>query len=834
MSKKKESFNSSNISLPFTIQFAQYIPLPTSIPFPTPFKTNPIVVGNGVTIQFGNPFYSMSIDTVSPTSFLPGVDPNWPVMGINYIALESLGNDYSTSPYIFDFQTISFPSQIVDGQGLIMFTKTFPEIPTVVCTINGTDDKHDLGVFNITTTSFQIYSSNGWPRDGINYLAVSHNTSWTGDIKSLPFQIQFGTINNPSPTEWIGGYIFPTPFQSIPVVVGTSSFLNTPSGNCSVTFDTISCNMVHINVSGGWPSNGIQYIGICKYVKPTSSDSPILMDGNLVPYNGHTMTIPVTTLINNPMSILTSSISLQITEGLFGDYSPYVDVNNIFNNSFEMDICNAAQSRMHGLSFISFAKNLASNISQLDLPYIIDFGSFNRDFPNPMGPNGDGYRDINIPFNFTFPTIPTVIFPFNNYTFMNGQNISTIQITSVSVNYFTIEWLSSSSTLPTIPNSTFFWMAILENPQSSVKSSPFYPIDFGSYSTDPSTFPYTLRKVNGKDNSKVYNMITYKTKFSKQPVVISGNQLCEIDTITKNYFHFSLSNFATGYISWIAVEFPSTIDSSLFVCPSTILPVLCPATYVTPSSSAICTTTGDNLPTMIDNTFPEIAVDIPAGSNPPSPALHLQDIVYCNVGVDKGTTHPSTSNAICKITYFKLNSDGGTLNIDVNTDLGWFSKCSSFGNVFIRITTSYASDDQLIFNFRNIGMNENFQYYVQWGYADDMVYGPFTTTFSGTFGHADCNPFNVWCKIEHWLEDECAKIVGPLVSVAVTKTGFNTAACAGIISAFGGSCVAEAAQGGIDPVGDAYCAGQTSWKAAICSTLAGVGEGYAVSELCKL
>jgi hypothetical protein len=744
------------------------------------------------------------------------------------------------------------------GHGIINFSKTFPQIPTVICTIAGDDYNHELGVFNITTTSFQIYSTAGWPKpsnhnppnnNGIYYIAICNNPRWTGNLNSLPFQIQFGTITNSSPTEWIGGYIFPNVFQSTPIVVGTASFLEPPNQDCNVTFDSISCNMMHINVSGGWPSNGIQYIAICEYVQPTSSDPPMYMDGNIIPFTSNPSDenpsiITTSSSVNNPTSIITSPnglCDLSYTRDTSTTVpTAYIDVVNVVNQSFDMWVTN--NPLIQSLSFISFANNLASTISKFDLPYIIDFGQFDNNISTFTT------TSINIPFNFTFSSSPTVIFSYNNFMdfgFFSGTYIY-YYISLITPYYFTVS-LNISETIP----HTFYWMAILKNPSSSVSSSSLqYPIDFGSYMIDPNNMianiPYSLQTVNGKENSKIYGMIEFTTSFSKQPVVISGNQLVQIDTITKDYFHIN-SNFpfqlsphvesSSYYVSWIAIEFPTTIDNPLFTCPSTMYIDGCPSSIqIAPSVlQPQCNTyTIDYLSITKENSFPDISIYTPASSNPPSPspALNLPDIVFCNIDVSKGNTTATSSNSICLITYQHLNSSGGDISIDVNTSYGWFSRCSSFGNVFIRITTSYASNDPLTFNFTNVGLNENFQYYVQWGYSQDQIFGPFTTTYTDTFGHSKCSPFNVGCKIEQWFENNCSIVVKPLVSAATSLSGFNKAACASIIGAMGASCTAELG-GPEDPVGDGICAVQSTTKIKLCSVLAGATEGYAVSQLCK-
>jgi hypothetical protein len=842
-----------------------------SIPFRTPFvNVNPIVVGNVLQNPTHSPDYSgsdFSVVSISPTSFYPGVYQTWPSTGINYLAIASLSTDYTDSPYIFDFQSINYPSQIIDGQGQISFTKTFPEIPTVVCTIYGEDGGHDLGVFNITKDSFQIYSTVGWPKGGINYIAVSHNPGWTGDLKSLPFQIQFGTITNPSPTEWIGGFIFPNVFQSTPVVVGTASFLNTPTtSNCNVTFDSISCNMVHINVSGGYPNNGIQYIAICEYVQPTSSLPPLNIDGNVVQLTGLNTT--TSSSVNNPISIITSPIGLNTFSTLTtsitpeGYITPYIDINNVVNQSFTMTVGANNVQNVGGVSFISFAHNLASIISKFDLPYLIDFGQFeNIDIADYLTGNTNSIN-INIPFNFTFPSQPTVILSSNDFASSQTTGIPSLDeyltyqtvsyISSITQNYFTTTFSSNlyqappSSSFPPLPSSTNYWIAISKNPNSS--SSLQNPIDFGSYMIDPNNMvaglPYSLQTVNGKENSKIYGMIEFTTQFSKQPVVISGNQLVQIDTITKDYFHIN-SNFpfqqsifshlesSSYYVSWIAIEFPTTIDNPVFTCPSTTYTDGCPSSIqISPSIiQPQCNTyTIDYLSITKKDIFPEISVYSPASSNPPSAALNLPDVVFCNIDVSKANTYATSSNGICYISSHNLGSSGGTINIDVNTSYGWFSRCSSFGSVFIRITTSYASDNQLIFNFTNVGLNENFQYYVQWGYAQDQIYGPFTTTYTGIFGTATCSAFNIKCKIDQLLEKACVSTFTTLGVPNLSKA--NDYLCEEVASALGFECDV-AAGGPEDFVGDAICAEAAFDFGFVCEKLLDKGEEMAIDELCS-
>jgi hypothetical protein len=133
------------------IQFSPWYQ-PTSISFSIPFPNNPIVVGNVLQNSAHSPDYSKSVFSVinvSTTSFMPGVFQSWPKTGINYFAISYLSTDYSNSPYILDFQWIGYPASIDQyGHGIITFSNnmTFPYIPTVVCTVSGSDGGHHLEI----------------------------------------------------------------------------------------------------------------------------------------------------------------------------------------------------------------------------------------------------------------------------------------------------------------------------------------------------------------------------------------------------------------------------------------------------------------------------------------------------------------------------------------------------------------------------------------------------------------------------------------------------------------------------------------------------------------
>jgi hypothetical protein len=590
--------------------------------------------------------------------------------------------------------------------------------------------------------------------------------------------------------------------------------------------------------------------------------------------NGQTR-ITISSLINNPESIISSPIGLntlnivKINDPDHADKtcynSPYININNITNNSFTMNVQNLNYTQ-GGISFIAFANNLASMISKFDLPYIIDFGEFDVSTYIYLQSSTNHTNYTNIPFNFTFPSTPTVILSCNlfncsgvNQYVSDGYMINTqlgtisIGISAIYQYYYTLDYNYNQVYEPVqIPYQKCYWIAILKNPNSSSSSLP-YAIDFGEYQINENNLqgiPYSLQNVNGKENSKIYGMIDFTTKFSKPPVVILGNLLFSIDTITNNYFHMNYipqnlqtNNITTTnpmsvyYLSWIAIELPNIIDNPLFTCPSTTYVDYCPSTITTPSSIELeChLNTINYLSINKNNIFSEISVYSPS-SSPSLAGLNLPDVVYCNIDVSKANKLATNSNIVCFIISQNFNTDisgqmNATIDIHVNTDYGFFSKCSSFGNVFLRITTSFASTDILTVNFTNIGLNENFQYYVQWGYADDDIFGPFTTTYSNTFGHPKCSDFNVQCLVNETLQYLCKDSLKLLKIDGTPINQLNEGICEQITSYLGLEC--EAAVGGPeDFIGDAFCAdGSISFEYS-CNKALDAGEDFAIDELC--
>jgi hypothetical protein len=152
--------------------------------------------------------------------------------------------------------------------------------------------------------------------------------------------------------------------------------------------------------------------------------------------------------------------------------------------------------------------------------------------------------------------------------------------------------------------------------------------------------------------------------------------------------------------------------------------------------------------------------------------------------------------------------------------------------VFIRITTSYDSHNQLTFNFTNIGVNENFQYYVQWGYSENCIYGPFTTTYTGVFGTTECTPFNVKCNVNKILKSACVNSLKLLDVEGMPVSELNDYICEEIGAYLGIEC--ETGVGGPENIiGDFFCGSEIFAFAGSCANLLSQGEDVIIDEVCN-
>jgi hypothetical protein len=199
-------------------------------------------------------------------NFTAGMYNSWPENGINWLAITS--NLLKTNlPFIIQTRfCLNVDGNDKHGLGIIYFQTSFPYEPVVVCSVKGgPNNNHTLAVFNVTTTSFQIYCSNGWNSEGINYIAICKNPESTIKYSDLPIEIQFGhQIGIPSDIiNGLGVISFPTQFTNKPIVIGCANYLNSSINkpNFTITDDTTVDNFISV-IEGGWPNGGLYWIAI--------------------------------------------------------------------------------------------------------------------------------------------------------------------------------------------------------------------------------------------------------------------------------------------------------------------------------------------------------------------------------------------------------------------------------------------------------------------------------------------------------------------------------------------------------------------------------------------
>jgi hypothetical protein len=441
-----------------------------------------------------------------------------------------------------------------------------------------------------------------------------------------------------------------------------------------------------------------------------------------------------------------------------------------YRNSFRFKLMPYKWWPEGGVQFISIHKNPNSIIDMIDMPYLIDYGSFSyKSFPTDP-----------IYFSTAFHSVPTIVMP------QIGQ------IVEVTRFYFRFSRLSYEIK---DPPPFIEWLAILENPGSKITKEDLpYLLDFG---TNPiydgintiynhPSYPLML---NGQ-TADIPGLIPFQTKFMIPPTIINGSLYNPVTQISTEYFTTSHNNYD---YSWLAIQMKNQdpyITPNIkmnYQCAKTefIDPTQCgshiydyPATCPTHVVSYIPTLTFDYLPTK-DYIPPDPPLFLLGSAMP-----YLVDVVTLtlNIHVD---IHQVLYNEIIE---FSTSSDRpGYITVSTITPIvqkvTWlfpiyvdlsgaiYSRCASMGNIMFCVNTGNVDliRFQLILSFQLLyPMPKNFQYYVQLNQDDNLIYGPFADVAPPIMigaGAGKCGAFNVKCMVDRFMNIHCKDIVNPIAIV---------------------------------------------------------------------
>jgi hypothetical protein len=785
------------------------------------FQKPPIVFGTVINLNDGGRSFDSSIYSTIYTDtdkFIPGVFQTWPTLGINYLALAQELN----SP---EFQFGTFVSS---GVKTVFFSQTFKNIPTVIISSNQAGNSQ-IYITKINTNSFDFNYTNGQDRS-FNYLAV-------GNIDELPFQIQHGKqIATPSVDNWIGGITFPYEFQDTPVVFGTPIFNKSNARECNVTVDSISRKMFHINVSGGWPEDGVCWVAISMKTTQTLSVFPINVVSGYIQEKpeeeSNFFKIPINCPDPKEAVILSSPIGMMVSNSNGATIPSIVNIKSITQQEFQCCFGTNYNSEwpLGGLQYIYLSRNKTSGIPQINTPYLIDFGKFD---PSSFPDHG---QEIYIPFNIEFPSVPKIITSYHGV--FDYEKSSSMFISKRFKTYFTLQFTGlqywDSGFKVQFP---IHWMAILET--NNKQTIPPYSLQIGKIDS-LKTFG-SSHEVNGMQGN-VFGLTFFKTKFNVAPIITLGTSSLQIDTIFSDLFHVNTTEnylLDSAYSSlifpiyWLSIKRPDgsnemesyQCDVKEYIdptCKTNQDPSKCPKKTV----EYLKLTTIPYLPTIakISDSCSN-SIDTTQTALP----LYISQIVVCDIYLSKGTLHVDSSvPTVCSNSVNKLSKTGGVTVWNVFPDYGYFSFCDSFGNVLIRINSSFASTDLIDLEFFGKGFSTNFQFFIQFGNSNDMIYGPYKCNemVRLQFGHLKCDPGNIACKVKEDLKAACIPAAKFLISKGTIKS--INGICDELSLMLGFDCV-SAAGGPENVIGDALCATVTGTTDTICK-----GAGKLITERTKM
>jgi hypothetical protein len=762
------------------------------------FQTPPIILSSVVNISDGGDSFNGSVVAVknsNTTQFSVNVFKSWPNMGIYWMAFDPNSKYFETRTITEVIPIYSPPNEsnpFIFFTNVVVFNKTYSKPPIVICTANSpTMGDFQLTVMDVSTTFFSL-AYNTWPTNGVNILVIPIDI----DKNILPFQLDFGKIdstNIPSVGNWKNTVIFKEQFQYSPTLVGTPFFNkvipSSPFQN-NITFDSVSRKLFHINIQNGWPTDGgIQWVAFSKKAQKTYDSYPIQIVSDYIIYepsktsdeqnyiikfdSQHRMDdYEEQCIIAIPIDVVHATSSNEITTPKF----PLIQISELTNDTC---VCQVNPWPIGGVQYMKFGRNILSKIEQTNEKYIIDLGIFDIDaFPS----NNQGI--IRIPFNFEFPEPPKIITSYHG--FMDYDQKSSIQIAEIFTSFFTFSSNPNFLNKLLKPTHSIHWVAIYEN-QSFTQNKFPYSINLGKISS-VQDLVQTLDHPQPDHFSAlndIFGIVSFPSPYTTQPIMIIGSGFLGIDTIHNNFFHVNTSIYPTSLeyifkdilpITWMTIVNNNQNTIPFYVCEN--------QKYIDPScpslktNSPVCSTFEviSYLP-HVQYKYLETVSNISFQSSDSSVSettdyqpMILDDIVICNIHLSSHDNSAwSQYGEVCQNQTNHLLSDNEHLFTQwgINCDYGYFSNCTSFGSVLIRINTSFSSDKILTFHFYGVGISPNFKYYIQWGESSDMIQGPFDydAFIELEFGQKGCAPMNVYCKIKNLFKDSCKTIITPFLKI---------------------------------------------------------------------
>jgi hypothetical protein len=143
-----------------------------------------LIIGNTVCLgKFG-----WGLGGASFASFSPKINSFLPLIGLAFPILFALNLCFLIYWLIqLKWKSLIPAAFFLFNLGQMNFRTYFPTPPVLVCSVNGSvSGYHTLSVSNVTTTSFNITSTGGWPTSGISYIAICKNISSTINPDDLP------------------------------------------------------------------------------------------------------------------------------------------------------------------------------------------------------------------------------------------------------------------------------------------------------------------------------------------------------------------------------------------------------------------------------------------------------------------------------------------------------------------------------------------------------------------------------------------------------------------------------------------------------------------------
>jgi hypothetical protein len=712
---------SNNVEILFNYQ--KDAPINSLCTFETPFTNPPVVFGNVMnqncgSIHFTNSIFSVS--KLSPSSFSPNIYQTWPIMGINWLALQEI------SVPGFEVGRILSPEMMI-GPGAninkISFKSTFNTAPIVLLSPLSDDNSNfnrEFGVYNVSSTSFHVtwFDSfdfgDSWAVE-LFYIAIDPTIDPSIILDSTSFVLEAGCTEYGQPPildDWHGGIKMQQSRQYTPVVVSTMCFdqsyvhYYTKNIHMNTTIDTISRESFHVSINNStWPINGrINWLAISMRQPTDDSQSPISVAGhyhideprptttskNFFFIETQIWNPPEATILINPVGIIRTTDDGLPTPNL-------IKVYEIQSDGFVIQINDDTNvwPTDSGVQYTVFERYPTSAI----INKMLDQGVMHHDNISP----DIGYVVIN--FNFEFNNIPKV---FTAYNFiMDYPNQTRTAIVSVTKNYFVLQfagfdyWNNRYSF-----DAPIHWVAIddqtpLLDPMLKLEIRTMHAVN------DIISSDYAL--TNNPRLQSVFGFFPIdSTKFNYPNAFINANAIM-LDSVFTEFIHINtpmyiMDSFPELYPLHVLVIQPllgqphmnyKACEYQVFLDPA------CPLETIENDPASCPQITVAYLPKLDIDYFeretelaPETSGDY--GSLNSDAPIDLDGVVLCNIYLKKETLEATSQyGCICRNSVNHLIKNvteiGGYTQWLVNADYGYFSECKSVGNVLIRINSDFSS-----------------------------------------------------------------------------------------------------------------------------------------------